>query len=330
MAEQRSKKSTPRVSYAAQSAAELEQALEGRSDIHPPGSEAKQQLAADLRELRRTLGSELDPLAMTDHDRAKIEASLTEYENERTRIVTHWLSAVGREVASAIEFASPIEIPRPRGGRFRPELGIGPAVSTLKPVLIMTREPNTMLVDSQIGYSSWAKVWLADQTENGMSYVVFVYLWTNDSDSTAFVDVSARSIFNGTMTASANHGILFGGSCSAYSELWVVPLRWWNQPPVADYSQMNGPQWSHVGTAHSEGGGLWALGGDLDVAWLTGVERTARFSQFAVPAGASAVFEVQARLNYVVDDGYVGFDFSSQPHYSITSQFQLEVALQPL
>ena len=88
----------------------------------------------------------------------------------------------------------------------------------------------------------------------------------------------------------------------------------------------------YIAGAHAEGGGIWTLGGGgPDVEWVTGVERyaRARFNQFAISAGASAVFSVQVRLNYVVDDGYAGFDPPRPAAVLITSQFQLELTLQP-
>ena len=47
------------------------------------------------------------------------------------------------------------------GRRLHPDLGNAATVFTLL-ALIMVGQPRNMLIDSHIGYSSWAKVWLAD------------------------------------------------------------------------------------------------------------------------------------------------------------------------
>jgi hypothetical protein len=129
------------------------------------------------------------------------------------------------------------------------------------------------------------------------------------------------------LSATASHGILSGGDSWASCDVWLVPLQWWAQPALADFSQTP-QQWQSVAIAHAQGGGIWAMGGDLDVTPVSDVHRDVRFDQFLIPGGASAVFEVQARFNYTIEDGSVGFNFASQPSYSIASLFQLEIPIE--
>jgi hypothetical protein len=312
------------------SVAEVKRALKASDDNIPPGYETRLNFEEERRALQRSLAAELEPLVTQDLALAKAKRALTRYENQKARLLKRRTAEIGTELSASMGDSQAVARRRP-GLLGQPDLFGSATVLTLAPSLIWAKEPSSMLVDSRIepaGYS-WAKAKLLRDNVKDTSMVAFYYLWTNMGTGPALVNARCHAIFNGMLSAVADNGIVFGGQSSASCDVWLVPLEWWKQPALADFSQTS-QQWQNVAIAQAWGSGILSLAtGDLDVEPVSDVHRDVRFEQFSVPAGASAVFEIQARFNYTCEDGSAGFDFASQPTYSIASLFQLEIPIQP-
>lgn len=305
-----------------------------------PGVEtAELAMRAELSALRRSAAKQLEPLVSKAVDLRAAKAVLAGYEKERAKLLKSRMPTIGKALAGSAKQQSQAAAARRRALEVLAGGGLGLAATTitLKPVLIWATNPSTMLVDSHadaVGYS-WAKISLSrnqlrPETVNrgwDQSSLVFHHLWTNSSDEVAIVNARCSARFNGFASATANT-TFFGGtetyvSCAAY----LTPIEHWKQPPVPLGPNSVDGFW-YVFRAHATGGSILSLEtGDLDVATLSNATRDLRWDLFAVPPGATAMFQFAMYFNYAVSDGHMAIDFASQPQFSIASLMQLELPI---
>lgn len=163
--QERSRRTGTRTPNKPASVAEIEQALTNAEDHIPPGYEAKLNFDKEVRELRRSLASQLQRFVARDVDLAKAEGVIASYERKKARLMTRRMAGIGRELSASTGTGRALA----HGGleALTKADPFGSAtVLTLAPFLIWARRPSSMLTDSRIepvGYS-WAKAKLLKTT----------------------------------------------------------------------------------------------------------------------------------------------------------------------
>lgn len=311
---------------------QLRRAVKAMDVPVPAQLEQEARLYDELHDLRREVAIRLEPLIINGVDTTKARAILAEYDKKRKQLVARVMSGRGEQTSQ--EKTNSLQARRYKALDVLATTGLPftPTSFTLKPFLIWAQNPTNMLLDSHIAPigHSWAKVHFSREA-NDASYLIFYYLWTNESDYYAVVNLKCDMIFNGVCSATADTEFLGGGYAGGAGYAWILPLEWWKgQPPTGPVS-LAPPQMEPAFGVVARGGSIFSLEtGDLDVAWVTDVARQARYELFVIPPGETTVIQGMARFATVIyGDGSVAYDFGSRESYSIASLCQLELLTAP-
>lgn len=212
-----------------------------------------------------------------------------------------------------------------------------------KPVLVM-ETPHTEL-DKFIDWhtsplDNWIKVKVDTNAGSDSTQFGFYFMWQNESDAYAVVNVSTSLILNGATQVVAAQGFFSGDTASLYSSAYLSLLRWsgWGTDPVTGNSidgtvepYYQQTQYQSIESMQVQGGGLFGDVGE-DSKSFAYTPFDLGYNVFAIPGGAVAIFEVALSLEYGFADGgnisdSVFFDFANEKNnYSIQCPFvQLQV-----
>jgi hypothetical protein len=318
--------------------AEIKRALKALPGRPPGVEESELAMRRDLLALRRSVAKRLAPLIVEGIDITKAKPILADYEKKRKKLLESKKSEVEKAMSALADSRSEAMAGQRKALEVlaTPGLPFTPTSFTLSPFFIYATNPSNMLVDYHADpvLHSWAKVSLSRDhvppSESSGSQLTFFYLWSNPSEYYAVVNADCQLVFTGTCVADANTGIFDGGLSSVGCKASLDPLEWWNQPPTLSpsYYQPKAVWYVDGFAIIADGSGFWAVD-DSDVNFLTGAARDLRFVLFAVPPGASAVFEVNVLFNWFVEDGSISIDFASKPNFKIASLMQLELLTAP-
>jgi hypothetical protein len=312
-------------------------ALEKRRlpDVTEAGRAVREQLLAK----RRGLAKKIEPMLVKGLDLKKAAPLLAKYHRERAQLLKKKDPAVARAFTAAGQRRrSGIASSRKALealGTIRP---LTPTIISLSPFLIKTIPTNALWASSMAPGNSWAQLYrlydggttLPERAEVE-TILYFYYLWHNQSDDYAGVDVRCSPWFTGACQAVANTGIFSGGDANMYGTATLWPI-WWNRPNPQALSPHTYPipkagQSRSFLTLETSGGGFWALEtGDSD--YKNFDEGTdLHYNSFVIPPRTMAVFQVDFRFaHWGLNDGYVMIDFAQHPSYSIAIP-SLDIAL---
>jgi hypothetical protein len=202
-----------------------------------------------------------------------------------------------------------------------------PYIITLdRPVLVM-ETPHTELdkfIDWHISpLDNWIKVKVDTNAGSDSTQFGFYFMWQNDSDAYAVVNVNSSLILNGVCEVAADTGFFSGDTTTLYSSAYLSLIRWsgWGTDPSTGES-MDGTlepyyeqsQYQMVESMQVQGGGFF---GDVaeDSRMFSFTPFDVSYNTFAIPGHAVAIFEVALSVNYGFADGggisdTVLFDFA--------------------
>ncbi len=186
-----------------------------------------------------------------------------------------------------------------------------------------------IFIDSQIeSMNSSIKVLVQRHQGSDDTTFTFYYLWTNQSEFAAVVNVRTSLVLNGVCEVVASEGIFSGDTDVLSMTASLALIRWsgWGTDPVTGQSNDQTPEPFTQATQTQTATSLSATGGSIFASTFPGAEQFFSFqpfdlsySLFAIPAGATTLFEVSVEMSYLVDlwrdgtDGsdYILFDFAS-------------------
>lgn len=175
---------------------------------------------------------------------------------------------------------------------------------------------------------SWIKVLVERRQGSDNTTFTFFFLWTNESEFAAVVNVGTSLVLNGVCEVVASEGI-FSGDCDDLSVTASLALmRWsgWGTDPVTGQSDDQTPEPFAQATQFQTASSLAAQEGSIfgstwpgEIQFFPFQPFDLTYSLFAIPAGATTLFEVSLGMSYGVDirndgtDGsdYILFDFAS-------------------
>jgi hypothetical protein len=312
---------------------ELKRAVKALEPYPLPDLGDRAALHDDYAALRDSTAARLEPLIRDTPDLERARAVLADHNRKQRQIFKRSITGPKQPVSEdpyAAETARKqklLDLVADIGVPFTPTR------FTLKPFLIWHHRFGGgagFLVDSHIdpvGYS-WARVNGKFDTSKDATVSLYYY-WVNQSTYPAGVNVSAKSIFNGHIGATAEASVIDGGKAHGYLAIFLLCREWWNQPPT--YPPPGNEFLAYVWPgALADASGFWTTGDQASM-WLHGEQRTVRYDAFLIPPGATAVFELQLvfRSDITRPEGAVGFDFSTKPHYSAAAVCQLELLTAP-
>jgi hypothetical protein len=178
---------------------------------------------------------------------------------------------------------------------------INPFFVTLdKPFLIWQKpiwdEPNFGMIDSHIeSFNSFAKIQMDTNRGSRSTNFSFDFLWENQSDYNAVVNVETSLVLNGICKVGAGKGIFSGDSADLNVSDTLLPWEYWTQPPTCPMGQQS--QSHSLVQFHVEGGGVF---GDNDSKGQTFAFTPSdlSFNFFLVPPRSLAVIEVDLVIQY--------------------------------
>jgi hypothetical protein len=198
------------------------------------------------------------------------------------------------------------------------------------------------IVDSHIEpMTSWLKCNVGPRqgttgeggTNSGNTEFDYWFLWENESDYAAVVNVTSSLVFTGHCSVSAAQGIFSGQETSLGIQAKLTLWEWWQNPPVAI---------GYEGSQNQQVLDLYVQGGHI---FQTGRSKTRDFSfekfdlsynsMFFIPARATAVFTVSVAVQYSTEDylnleNDVTCDFATDPNFRVICPgVQLEVLTAP-
>jgi hypothetical protein len=216
--------------------------------------------------------------------------------------------------------------------------GITYQVSLDKPILISQAPPLNLdqFPDYRIQpFSSWARLYLYVEGTDASTTLYFDYLWTNEGQYSAIVDIEAPIIVTGTVFGRGSAGFFGGHTTTVFAHIHLFPMRWigWGTNPIngapldrSYFADFQLSQAASVASFSPKGG--WGFGS------ATSAYQSFDNQQFIVskkttivPAGASLVFRIQVRGyittegNTLEDQAWVDFgsngNFLSSPHIKL-------------
>jgi hypothetical protein len=176
--------------------------------------------------------------------------------------------------------------------------------------------------------NSWIKVLVQRDAGSDNTAFTFFFLWTNDSEFAAVVNVGTSVVLNGVCEVVASEGIFSGDYDDLSLTASLTLIRWsgWGTDPFTGQSNDQTPEPFVQTTQFQTASSLVAQGGSIFGTTFPGEIQVFPFqpfdlsySLFAIPAGATTLFEVSVEMSYGVDirndgtDGsdYILFDFAS-------------------
>ncbi len=176
--------------------------------------------------------------------------------------------------------------------------------------------------------NSWIKVLVERHEESDNTTFTFYFLWTNESEFAAVVNVATSLVLNGVCEVVASEGIFSGDYDALSLTASLALIRWsgWGTDPVTGQSNDQTPEPFVQSTQFQTASSLAAQGGSIfgstfpgEIQFFSFQPFDLSYSLFAIPAGATTLFEVSVAMSYGVDirndgsDGsdYILFDFAS-------------------
>jgi hypothetical protein len=321
----------------------IKQAVKAAPASAPPGPDAAA-VRGKLLALRRSAAEQLEPLVEELAAAQAAKPVIADYNRKRRELLKSVKAELDEEMSALASSRSHAMAARRKALDLLAASDplFAPVFLTLKPFLIWA-SPSNMLVDSHIDALafSWAKLsrshevdyWDPGFPAAQFDYLwndrlTFYYLWENPSTQHVVLNAKCSMVFNGVCVAAADTGLIYGHTTGLGCHVKLIPVEWWNQPPTDAHLQQQSS--SSVFIIQAESGGIWTLEtGELAVKWLSAVTREVRYDLFVVPPGAVAMFRAEVLFAYELADGHVGIDFATQPSYSISSLFQLELLTTP-
>jgi hypothetical protein len=127
----------------------------------------------------------------------------------------------------------------------------------------------------------------------------FAFLWQNDNDYEAVVNVLTALILDGSCEVQAAPGFFSGDTTDLYMNTHLSLLQLWNQGPDA-YQPLDSQSVLHL---NAQGGGIFGLGGSPGKPEiLQQAVYDLSYSSLLVPPRESAVFEVDLAMSYSSGD----------------------------
>ena len=195
-----------------------------------------------------------------------------------------------------------------------------------KPFLIweLPHPESNVWIDSNVeSLNSSIKFEIITRSGADATTFLFYFLWTNDSDFAAVVNVNSSLVLNGVCQVLADSGILQGHHNYITLSANLILMRWsgWGTDPVTgasnDQTLFPFPQQTQFQTVAQ----LDQYGGDWFDDPSGNNEQSFNFQPFslscdliAIPARATTLFEVSILASYTIQDGddfdYVAIDFA--------------------
>jgi hypothetical protein len=169
---------------------------------------------------------------------------------------------------------------------------------------------------------SWLKCLITARQDTDYSKFDFWFLWENERDSPVVVDVSTALVLVGHCFIMAAPGIFVGDLTGLGLGANLTVWEWWTSPqtPISD---AQASQLQSILTMSVGGSGIIAYPGPhSEPAWFDFQKVELSYSQFSIPAKATAVFTLSFEASYETDNylnlsDYVLADFSSGPDYGV-------------
>ena len=186
-----------------------------------------------------------------------------------------------------------------------------------------------IFLDSHVeSMNSWIKVLVERRQGSDNMTFTFFFLWTNESEFAAVVNVGTSLVLNGVCEVVASEGIFSGDYDDLSLTASLTLMRWsgWGTDPVTGQSNDQTPEPFVQATQFQTASSLEAQGGPIfgttfpgEIQFFSFQPFSLSYSLFAIPAGATTLFEVSLEMSYGVDirndgtDGsdYILFDFAS-------------------
>lgn len=221
-----------------------------------------------------------------------------------------------------------------------------PTIVLLDKPFLIWQLPNPQLaifIDSKVeSMNSSVRVRVNDPTEFNSTRFVFFFLWSNETDSFAVVNVRSSLIVNGGCSVQAKSGIFSGAVETLNVNASLAIIRWfgWGTDPVTGTSndQTTHPDFqpTHrqtIASLRAEGGHIFQ-GASFKSQSFSFEQFALSHRQLVVPNRASVVFQVSLELSYDPEDGLdlennIDVDFSERGSAVFCPNLEVEV-LTPL
>ncbi|BFU89908.1 MAG: hypothetical protein NTAFB01_10950 [Nitrospira sp.] len=221
-----------------------------------------------------------------------------------------------------------------------------PAIVSLDKPFLIWQLPNPQLnifIDSHVEpMNSFVRVRVDDPTESNSTRFVFFFLWSNETDSFAVVNVRSSLVVNGGCSVQAKSGIFSGAVETLNVNASLAIIRWfgWGTDPVTGTSndQTTHPDFqpTHrqtIASLRAEGGHIFQ-GASFKSQSFSFEQFALSHRQLVVPNRASVVFQVSLELSYDPEDGLdlennIDVDFSERGSAVFCPSLEVEV-LTPL
>ena len=221
-----------------------------------------------------------------------------------------------------------------------------PSIVSLDKPFLIWQLPNPQLnifIDSQVhSMNSFVRVRVDDPTASNSTRFVFFFLWSNNTDSFAVLNIRSSLIVNGGCSVQAKSGIFSGAVETLDINASLAIIRWfgWGTDPVTDTSNDQTAHPDSQATHRQTIASLRAEGGHI---FQSASFKSQSFSfepfalshrQLVVPNRASVVFHVSLELSYDPEDGLdlennIDVDFSERGNAVFCPNLEIEV-LTPL
>ena len=159
--------------------------------------------------------------------------------------------------------------------------------------------------------NSFVRVRVADPTESNSTRFVFFFLWSNEMDSFAVVNVRSSLVVNGGCSVQAKSGIFSGAVETLNVNASLAIIRWfgWGTDPSPALQTIR-PRTRTSNRRTGRPSPPCARKVDISSKELASKSQSFSFEQFAlshrqlvVPNRASVVFQVSLELSYDPEDG---------------------------
>jgi hypothetical protein len=188
--------------------------------------------------------------------------------------------------------------------------------------------PAGILIDQHIEpANNWAKIFSSVKTTDQVPLITesqsvsFYFLWKNQSESPAVVNINAPVVLKGVVDQWANSEILFAGWVNCYGYLSIQMV----QPESA--GEVDIGLWGLLSTGLSDLG--WAAGSDEEGPVVFFSRFDLQSNSLSIAPNTTAVFEVSLNIGLYIDDGWTGVDFSDNGGFVQCPFFQLELLTPP-
>jgi hypothetical protein len=170
-------------------------------------------------------------------------------------------------------------------------------------------------------------------TNSGDTEVDYWFMWENESDYAAVVNVASSLVFTGNCGVSAAQGVFSGQETTLNIQAKLTLWEWWANPQVA--ISYGAAQNQRVLDLHVQGGHIFQSGRSKTRNFSFETFGLSYDNMFFIPARATAVFTVSFAVQYSTEDylnieNDVTCDFASDPNFRIICPgVQLEVLTAP-